>query len=92
VGVIESFWIWIFIIPSVVLIATRILSYVKFKELASSALGKVVVGISYVSIVSVVIDVYKFQILGLIAVLFYIYVIIGIYKSFRINKSKFKFF
>ena len=93
IGLLESFWIVIFIIPSLIFIVTKLSSYVKFKEISSSALGKIVVGISYATIIAIIINfIYTFQLLVLIAVLAYIYMAIDIYKSFRANKFKLKFF
>jgi len=85
-NLIELFWILIFAIPSVTLIITRISLYKKLKEVTSSALGKIVVGVSYVTIIAVIIDfVYKFQILILVAVVAYVYVIRDTYKIFKKN-------
>ena len=81
-GLIELSWILILLIPSGVLIITRALNYKKFKELISGSLGKIVIGISYVAIIAIIIDfVYKFEILAIVAVLTYAYMISDVYKS-----------
>lgn len=80
-GLLELFWILILLIPPVFLTITKTLHYRKLKETASGALGKIVVGISYVAIFSIIIDfVYKFEILVIIALLAYSYVIVDVYK------------
>ena len=93
IGRIELFWIIIFLVPAISLIITKSSQYRKLKELNSTALGKIVIGISYVAIFFVIIDfVYKFETLVLIAILSYVYMIMDIYKSIMINKIRFKFF
>ena len=82
-GSINFFWIIIFLIPFLNITITKIIAYAKYKEITSSTLGKIVIGISYVAVIGVIIDfVYTFQILVLIAVLAYVYTIIEIYKTF----------
>tara|TARA_B100000315_G_C14515195_1_gene558821 strand:+ start:111 stop:1142 length:1032 start_codon:yes stop_codon:yes gene_type:complete len=88
-GILNSFWIILFLVPSIILLVTKTAYLSKFKEVHSSALGKVVVGISYVAIIAIVIDfVYKSQILVLIAVLAYFYMVVEIYKHLIIKKSR----
>lgn len=90
-GLIELFWILIFAVPSITLTITRISHYRKLKEFTSGALGKIVVGIAYVAVFSVIIDfVYKSEILIIIAVLAYIYMIMDVYKIFIKNKALLK--
>ncbi|MFH0868011.1 MAG: CDP-diacylglycerol--glycerol-3-phosphate 3-phosphatidyltransferase [Candidatus Woesearchaeota archaeon] len=80
-GLLESFWIIIFAIPSIVLTGTKIIQYSKIKEIPQEVLGKIVIGISYVAAISVIIDfVYKFQVLVLIAILAYVYMAVSIIK------------
>ena len=87
-GLIELFWILILAIPSLTLIITRISQYKKLKEVTSGTLGKIVVGISYVTIIAIIIDfVYKFQILILVAVIAYVYMIRDTYKVFKQSSS-----
>ncbi len=82
-GLIELFWILIFAVPSIALTITKIFHYGKLKEYASSALGKIVIGISYVAVIAIIIDfVYKSEILVIIAVLAYIYMVVDVYKIF----------
>ncbi len=84
VGFIKTFWVVIFIIPSLVIFITKMVYYLKLKDFTSSTLAKIVGGISYVAIISIIIDFeYKFQILVLIAVLAYIYMVVYLYKSSR---------
>jgi len=80
-GLLELSWILILLIPPALLTLTKISHYRKLKETASSTLGKVVVGISYVAIFSIIIDfIYKFEILVIVALLAYSYVIVDVYK------------
>ena len=66
-----------------ILIITKISYHTKFKEETSNALGKIVVGISYVAVIAIIIDfAYKFEILVIIAILTYIYILADIYKIF----------
>jgi CDP-diacylglycerol--glycerol-3-phosphate 3-phosphatidyltransferase len=82
-GFIEVFWLIIFAIPSIVAIITRIIYYSKIKEIPEDVLSKIMMGISYVAIIAVIIDfLYKFQILLLVVVLVYIYMIRELYKIF----------
>ena len=93
IGFLEFFWILIFAVPSIILTITKLSHYRKLKEIVSSALGKIVVGISYVAVIAIIIDfAYKFEILVLIAALAYIYMIVDMYKNFRLNKLKPRFF
>ena len=85
---IEFFWLLVFIVPSLSLTITRLVDYRKSKEVSSSALGKIVIGISYIAIIAIIIDFYKFEMLVFIAVLAYIYMVVDLYKIFRINKFK----
>ena len=88
-GLLGLFWILILLIPPVALTITKMVHYRKLKETVSSTLGKVVVGISYVAIFSIIIDfIYKFEILVIIAVLAYSYIIIDIYKILVKSSSK----
>ena len=83
IGLVEFFWILLFLIPSLILISIRTSRYRKYKEVTSSALGKIVVGVSYVAVFSIIIDfIYKFEILVIIALLVYIYMIVDVYKIF----------
>jgi len=88
IGFIEFFWFLVFIVPSLSLTITRLVDYRKSKEVSSSALGKIVIGISYIAIIAIIIDFYKFEMLVFIAVLAYIYMVVDLYKIFRINKFK----
>jgi|TARA_Y100000310_G_scaffold284075_1_gene306602 CDP-diacylglycerol--glycerol-3-phosphate 3-phosphatidyltransferase len=83
IGLIEFFWILIFAVAVIALIITKISYHTKFKEETSNALGKIVVGISYVAVIAIIIDfAYKFEILVIIAILTYIYILADIYKIF----------
>lgn len=89
INLIELFWILILAIPSVALIITRISLYNKLKEVASGALGKSLIGISYVTIIAIIMDfVYRSWMLIIIAVLAYIYVIVDVYKIFTKSNSR----
>ena len=89
-GLLNFFWIITLIIPSIILMITKTLYFSKLKEIHSNPLGKIVIGISYVTIVAIVIDfVYKFHILVLVAILAYVYMIFDIYKISMIKKSKY---
>jgi len=89
IGFIEFFWILLFVVSIVIMVVTKIAHYRKLKEVSSGVLGKIVVGISYVAIIAVIIDfVYKFEILILIAMLVYTYIISDIYKSLIKNTPK----
>ena len=89
-GLLELSWILILLIPPALLTITKTVHYRKLKETASSALGKTVVGISYVAIFSIIIDfVYKFEILVIIAILSYSYVIVDTYKIWIKRSSKY---
>lgn len=82
-GLIELFWILIFAVPSIALTITKIFHYGKLKDYASNALGKIVIGMSYVAIIAIMIDfIYKFEILVIIAVLAYIYMVVDAYNLF----------
>lgn len=88
-GLIEISWFLILLIPSGFLIITRILNYKRFKELISGSLGKIVVGISYVSIIAIIIDfVYKFEIWAIVVVLVYAYMIVDVFKILTGKKFK----
>ena len=81
IGLIELFWILIFAVPSITLTITKIYHYRKLKESASGALGKIVVGVSYVAVIAIIIDfIYKSEILIIIAALAYIYMVMDMYK------------
>ena len=91
-GFLEFFWILIFAAPSIILTITKLSHYRKLKEATSSALGKIVVGISYAVVIAIIIDfAYKFEILVLVAILACIYMIAEVHKSFRLNKLKPRF-
>jgi len=88
--ILNFYWIIILIIPSIVLMITKTMYFSKLKEIHSNPLGKIVVGISYVAIIAIVIDfIYKFHILVFVAILVYVYMIVDIYKSLIIKKSKY---
>ena len=81
IGLIEFFWILIFAVPSITLTITKISHYGKLKEVTSSALGKIVEGISYVAIIAIIIDfIYTSEILIIIAALAYTYMVMDMYK------------
>jgi len=88
-GLLEFHWIIIFAIPSLFIITSKISYYVKLKEVPSTVLGKVVIGIAYVAAVATIINfVYKFQILILVALLAYIYMVVDMYKNLKTKKFK----
>jgi len=88
-GRIELFWILIFAIPSISLTITITAQYGKLKEVTSSALGKIVVGISYVTVIAIIIDfVYKSEILIIVVVLVYTYMIVDMYKILIRSNSR----
>ena len=88
IGLIEFFWILILAVPSVAIATTKIFHYRNLKEKTSNILGKTVVGISYVTIIAIIIDfAYKFEILVIIAILAYIHTLLDVYKIF-IKKSQ----
>ena len=82
-------WIIIFLIPSIALTITKITYFSKLREMHSNPLGKVVIGISYVVVVAIIIDfIYTFQLLALLAILAYVYMVVDIYKNLKIKNSK----
>jgi len=89
IDLLNIFWILIFLVPSIVLTITKIIYYSKFKEVDYNPLGKVVIGISYVTIIALIINfTYNFYLLTLVAILAYTYMVVDIYKTFMIKKSK----
>lgn len=89
IGDIELFWIYIFSIPIIILTITKTYHYRKFKEITSSVMGKMVVGVSYVTIIAIIIDfVYKSEIMIIFAVLVYTYMFVDIYYIFKKFYSK----
>ncbi|MBW2975870.1 CDP-diacylglycerol--glycerol-3-phosphate 3-phosphatidyltransferase [Candidatus Woesearchaeota archaeon] len=88
VGFLDFFWIIVFSAPSLVIILTRTKYYSKIKEIPQDVLGKISIGISYVAAIAVIIDfVYKFQILVIVAVLAYVYMVNDVYKIYTLAKK-----
>ena len=88
-GSLNFFWVVLFVIPSIILTITKIMYFSKLKEVHSTPLGKIVIGISYVAILALVINfVYTFQILVLAAILAYAYMVVDTYKNLMIKKSR----
>ena len=89
VGLLELFWIIIFAVPSVVILAIKISYYQKSKELPQDTFGKIIMGISYVAAIAVLINfLYKFHILILIVVLVYVYTAFNLYGHLIKNNVK----
>ena len=89
IDLLNLFWIIIFLVPSSILIITKITYFSKYKETSSGPFGKILVGISYVTIIALIINfTYNFYLLILVAILAYTYMFADIYKTFMIKKSK----
>ena len=88
-GILEFFWITVYLIPSLFLIITKAAYFSKYNEINSSPLGKVLIGLSYVSIGAVIIDFpYKFYMLVSLAVIAYAYMAVDTYKILSSRKPK----
>lgn len=89
-GLLDFFWIAVYIIPSLFLIITRAVYFSKYNEINSSPMGKILIGLSYVAIGAVIIDfAYKFYLLVLLAIIAYAYMSVDIYKILASKKSIF---
>jgi CDP-diacylglycerol---glycerol-3-phosphate 3-phosphatidyltransferase len=91
-GALEPYWIAVFSIPSITIAITRISRYSKYKEMESGALGKIVIGLSYVAVISMVIRFeYRIQILVLVSAIVYVYTAQEVYHLVK-EKRKPRFF
>lgn len=87
-GLIEFYWLVVFLIPSSVLLITKMAHYSKFKKPYSPPVGKIVVGLAYAGGVAVIIDfVYSYQMLVLMSVMVYIYMLFDLYRLFKTLKK-----
>ena len=89
IGILEFFWIAVYSIPSLFLIITKAVYFSKYNEISSSPMGKILIGLSYVTIGATIINfAYKFYMLVLLAVIAYAYMAVDIYKISASRKSK----
>ena len=89
IGIVESYWIWVYSLPAVVIVAIRVFNYLKLKQDSPHAIRKIFVGISYATGIALLIGfVYKFHMLVLVAVLAYIYMFVEIYRLLASKKPK----
>ncbi len=88
-GIVELYWIWVYSLPVVVIVAIRIFNYLRLKQDSPHAIRKVFVGMSYATGIALLINfVYSFHMLVLVAVLAYIYMFIEIYRLLASGKPK----
>ncbi|MAE42459.1 CDP-diacylglycerol--glycerol-3-phosphate 3-phosphatidyltransferase [Candidatus Woesearchaeota archaeon] len=86
-GMINLYWIVIFIIPTVIIAIIRLFNYIKIKQDRPYAFRKFFVGVVYVTGIAIIIDfIYAFQMLVLAALLVYVYMFIEIYRTMKISK------
>ena len=89
-GIVELYWLWIYSLPVVVIVAIRVFNYLRLKQDSPHAIRKVFVGMSYATGIALLINfVYSFHMLVLVAVLAYIYMFIEIYRLLASRKPKF---
>jgi len=87
-GMIGAYWLIVFLIPSTVLLVTKIAHYLKFKKPYSPPVGKIVVGLAYAGGVAVIINfAYFYQMLVLIAFMVYAYMLFDLYRLFKALKK-----
>lgn len=88
IGLLSLSWIIILIIPPIFLIMTKLAYFSKLKEISSGSTGKILVGVSYVAIVSVIINfIYVNYMLSLVAVTAYFYLLSDFYKLLMSRKK-----
>jgi len=87
----DIFWLVMLLIPTIVIMISKI-SHLRLKEISSSPFGKIIIGISYLIIVSFMIDfVYQFQLLTLGIIMANIYGVFELCKYSIKRKSKFEY-
>tara|TARA_Y100000310_G_scaffold345041_1_gene461344 strand:- start:1017 stop:2075 length:1059 start_codon:yes stop_codon:yes gene_type:complete len=86
-GILELYWVVIFIVPVVIISITRLSTYLKTKQTISGEFGKILIGISYVAGIAILIGfAYVYYLLLIVAILAYAYTIFDIYKLLQMKK------
>lgn len=87
-GLIEFFWLMVFIIPSSMLLLTKMVKYSRVRKLGSGSMGKIVVGLAYAGAIAIIIGfAYMDQVLLIIAFMLYVYMLYDLDQLFRTLKK-----